>query len=90
MIMTDTKAIDERVNAMSKDERRAYLENAGWQWVGAGYIPPGPQDPSGVIFKTDSGLYSLTTAIHEVLAREDPLATPDANGRYYHEDHEGK
>jgi hypothetical protein len=79
--------IDDRACQMSDDERDAYLATRGWQFCGAGWIPPvGPEDQAmgGRIQFIRSGLYSRSTAIREQLAREDPGSVPNEFGRYYH------
>jgi hypothetical protein len=86
--MTD---IDERAAAMTDDERDDYLTAHGWQNIGVGWVPSGgteEQFPGGAVIRTlpRGGLYSRSSAIREALAREDPDATPDAVGRYYHGD----
>jgi hypothetical protein len=83
----DQTEIDERARQMSDDQRDAYLIAHGWRNVGAGWIPPiGPESQAigGAIWTSESGLYSLSTAIREQFARENPDAAPNELGRYYH------
>jgi hypothetical protein len=84
---TSEQDIDERARQMSDGERDDYLLARGWQFVGAGWIPPsGPEDQAmgGRIQMMTSGLYSRSTAIREQLAREDQDSVPNELGRYYH------
>jgi hypothetical protein len=72
---------------MTTAQRQAHLFAHGWEWVGAGYVPPiadNDRFADGAGFRMQSGLYSLSTAIRECLARENPQATPNEDGRYYH------
>lgn len=84
---TTTAGIDERASQMSDDERERYVTACGWTFMGAGWFPPaGAEDHEmgGRIRFRQSGIYSLSTAVREQLAREDPDAEPDHLGRYYH------
>jgi hypothetical protein len=81
------EAIDARARQMSDDERDATLVAAGWQFVGAGWIPPvGPEDQAmgSAVQVSTSGLYSMSVGIREQLARENPDAVPNELGRYWH------
>jgi hypothetical protein len=79
--------VDARALQMSDEERETYLTDRGWRYVGAGWIPPTGlehEEMGGVAWLSQSGMYSLSTAIREQLAREDSDASPDLFGRYYH------
>jgi hypothetical protein len=83
----DTDKIDERARQMSDSEREAYLVARGWQNVGVGWISPAGAHPrfgGRVLDLTGGGgMYSLSTAIREQLARECPGSAPDERGRHY-------
>jgi hypothetical protein len=81
--------IDERARQMSDDDREAYLVARKWENAGVGWFPPGGTEvqlPGGSIRTnlTGGGLYSLSTAIREQLARECLDSTPNELGRHYH------
>lgn len=85
--MITAEQIDERARQMSDDERDAYLSARGWEFIGIGWFPPSEAADShaaGRVQWHPSGVYSLSTAIREQLAREDPGSAPDELGRYYH------
>ena len=84
--MPTTQAIDERAAQMTGDEQAAYLTERGWRFIWVGWLPP--HEAADVlapgVTRTPSGMYSLSGAVREQLAREDPDAVPDEHGRYYH------
>src|SRR6266480_4405396 len=82
-----TEEIDKRASQMTDSEREQYITACGWAFIGAGWFPPAgfeDQRMGGMIRHSPSGIYSLSTAIREQFAREDPDAKPNHLGRYYH------
>ncbi|MGV0159896.1 hypothetical protein ACRU3B_10710 [Mycobacterium colombiense] len=87
---TSTQDIDARARQMSDDEREAFLESRGWQFMAIGWWPPGGTEelsPDGMVVytnRTGGGMYSRSAAIRDALAREDVDALPNKLGRYWH------
>jgi hypothetical protein len=89
----DPMTIEDHLERLDTNQRREFLTQHGWKWTGAGWIAPNAIDHhemDGRVFllRDDSGgMFSLTTAVLEQLARDDPdnYNTPDEWGRYYRE-----
>lgn len=87
LTMIAPEETDERARQMSDGERDAYLTARDWEFIGVGWFPPSEAADSkmgGRMQFRPSGVYSMSTAIREQLAREDPDSVPDEHGRYYH------